>query len=320
MNGIENNVFYQEHESPIEFNMNNSMLYHPVQSQPVPQPTPHLAQTSLPHTIPHAHYNNSSPSFTVNSLKTRNRQQLNKLINDTSRLHQYMDSNEMLVPPPPPPPEPKSDCDWDKLEEAAQVIANVQHAFEMSDNEINEYNDDEQLGYHHINHTRGFHHQRSHVMQQRNPFPAIPNTNPSNQKPSIAQKILPHTDAQTIAILLQKQLEDIDNEIRLIKEEKQNTEMRAEELESRVNNLELNGDEVNTNFKSNSPVNSGRSTPSQTKSDLFKVSLAKSKDNYKSLTVIKILNITLLFVFLTLNSIWVPFRFKPSNKPTEARI
>ena len=65
--------------------------------------------------------------------------------------------------------------------------------------------------------------------------------------------VVPHTDAQTIAILLQKQLEDIDNEIRLIKEEKQSTEMRAEELESRVNGLdgELLADEMN----------SGRSTP-----------------------------------------------------------
>ena len=47
-------------------------------------------------------------------------------------------------------------------------------------------------------------------------------------------------DAQTIAFLLQKQLEDIDNEIRLIKEEKHSTELRTEELESRVNVLDLN--------------------------------------------------------------------------------
>ena len=36
------------------------------------------------------------------------------------------------------------DCYWDKLEEAAKVIANVQHSFEISDNEINDFNDDEQ--------------------------------------------------------------------------------------------------------------------------------------------------------------------------------
>jgi len=37
--------------------------------------------------------------------------------------------------------EQKSDeCNWDKLDEAAKVIANVQHAFEISDCEINELN------------------------------------------------------------------------------------------------------------------------------------------------------------------------------------
>lgn len=103
----------------------------------------------------------------------------------------------------------------------------------------------------------------------------------------MAQKIVPHTDAQTIAILLQKQLEDIDNEIRLIKEEKQNTELRAEELESRVNNLDLQQtDDLINNYANNSPQHSGRSTPSQTKSDLFKISLSKSNDKYKCLTVI----------------------------------
>ncbi len=108
----------------------------------------------------------------------------------------------------------------------------------------------------------------------------------------MAQKIVPHTDAQTIAILLQKQLEDIDNEIRLIKEEKQNTELRAEELENRVNNLDLHQSDdllINSTYNNNnnktSPQNSGRSTPSQTKSDLYKISLAKSNnDKYKCLT------------------------------------
>ena len=69
---------------------------------------------------------------------------------------------------------------------------------------------------------------------------------------------------------MQKQLEDIDNEIRLIKEEKQNTELRAEELENRVINLDLNDENYN----------SGRSTPSQSKSDLYKGTLSKSKESY----------------------------------------
>lgn len=115
-------------------------------------------------------------------------------------------------------------------------------------------------------------------------------------------------DAQTIAFLLQKQLEDIDNEIRLIKEEKQSTELRTEELESRVNVLDLSVSLTNhcdlnpspsssqmglimmkqqQKYNRHSPVNSGRSTPSQ-KSDMLKIPLNKStrlEDEFKSMTV-----------------------------------
>uniref|UniRef100_A0A0P4VRN5 SAM domain-containing protein n=1 Tax=Scylla olivacea TaxID=85551 RepID=A0A0P4VRN5_SCYOL len=69
-----------------------------------------------------------------------------------------------------------------------------------------------------------------------------------------------HQDTQTLVIMLQDQVEAIDNEIRLLEEEKQTTEARAEELEKCVGSVEhmmLRG----RSLERPSPPISGRSTP-----------------------------------------------------------
>nr|XP_041568908.1 liprin-alpha-3-like [Taeniopygia guttata] len=77
-------------------------------------------------------------------------------------------------------------------------------------------------------------------------------------------------DVQTLAVLLQEQLEAINKEIKLIQEEKENTELRAEELESRVGGgLEGTPPGGGSRFRGTPPPNlggpsppgSGRSTP-----------------------------------------------------------
>ena len=162
--------------------------------------------------------------------------------------------------------------DWDKFEEAANVIANVQQAFDLT-SEIdldlmdatsnNNNNSNCLLANNNESMLTGIN--RQHLNNH-----ASPNHTPP---PPLSQPIQQHTDAQTIAYLLQKQLDEINNELRLIKEEKENTELRAEELESRVNivntiennnNYAVDDEKLITknNFKYFSPPNSGRSTPS----------------------------------------------------------
>ncbi|KAK7479389.1 hypothetical protein BaRGS_00029381 [Batillaria attramentaria] len=117
--------------------------------------------------------------------------------------------------------------EWEKLQQA-HVLANVQQAFDTSDTEGTD--DNESL------------------------FGAVDLLSPSG-----------HTDAQTLALMLQEQLDAINNEIRLIQEEKESTEQRADELESRVGSGSL--DAIASRWRGGggyertSPPLSGRSTP-----------------------------------------------------------
>uniref|UniRef100_T1JE08 SAM domain-containing protein n=1 Tax=Strigamia maritima TaxID=126957 RepID=T1JE08_STRMM len=114
--------------------------------------------------------------------------------------------------------------EWEKLQQA-HVLANVQQAFDASDTECTTDDNDSLFG----------------TMDMLSPS---------------------HTDAQTLALMLQEQLDAINNEIRMIQEEKQNTEQRAEELESRVGSLETVGMMPRVHsFERASPPVSGRSTP-----------------------------------------------------------
>lgn len=127
--------------------------------------------------------------------------------------------------------------DWERAQQAS-VLANVAQAFE-SDVDVSDGDDDRETI-----------------------FSSVDLLSPSGQ-----------ADAQTLAMMLQEQLDAINKEIRLIQEEKENTEQRAEEIESRVGSGSLDN---NGRFRSmnsiplpfiggtlagSSPPGSGRSTP-----------------------------------------------------------
>lgn len=117
-----------------------------------------------------------------------------------------------------------SEHEWEKMQQA-HVLANVQQAFDVSSDAEGDDND--------------------------SLFSTADMLSPSG-----------HTDAQTLAMMLQEQLDAINNEIRLIQEEKQNTEARAEELESRVGSMEhMNLLARGRSIERQSPPVSGRSTP-----------------------------------------------------------
>ncbi|NWH15997.1 LIPA1 protein, partial [Grus americana] len=127
--------------------------------------------------------------------------------------------------------------DWERAQQAS-VLANVAQAFE-SDVDMSDVEDDRETI-----------------------FSSVDLLSPSGQ-----------ADAQTLAMMLQEQLDAINKEIRLIQEEKENTEQRAEEIESRVGSGSL---DAHGRFRSmssipppyasgslagSSPPGSGRSTP-----------------------------------------------------------
>ncbi|XP_013883990.1 liprin-alpha-1 [Austrofundulus limnaeus] len=88
--------------------------------------------------------------------------------------------------------------EWERMQQA-NVLANVAHAFE-SDMDVSDLEEDRETI-----------------------FSSVDLLSPAGQ-----------ADAQTLALMLQEQLDAINNEIRMIQEEKENTAIRADEIECRV--------------------------------------------------------------------------------------
>ncbi|MCI4379371.1 hypothetical protein PGIGA_G00227270 [Pangasianodon gigas] len=104
--------------------------------------------------------------------------------------------------------------EWERVQQA-NVLAKVAYAFE-SDMDVSDLEDDRETI-----------------------FSSVDLLSPAGQ-----------TDAQTLALMLQEQLDAINNEIRMIQEEKESTALRAEEIESRVGS----GESLGSRFRSMSSI------------------------------------------------------------------
>ncbi|GCB79444.1 hypothetical protein scyTo_0015979 [Scyliorhinus torazame] len=153
--------------------------------------------------------------------------------------------------------------EWERAQQA-NVLANVAQAFE-SDVDGSDIDDDD----------------------RETIFSSADVLSPSGQ-----------TDVQTLALMLQEQLEAINKEIRMIQEEKETTELRAEEIESRVGSGTLEGPQSGryrsapalahsvtaSTLASPSPPNSGHSTPRLTPHSPARESDRLSASNANSLS------------------------------------
>nr|XP_005987665.1 PREDICTED: liprin-alpha-4 isoform X3 [Latimeria chalumnae] len=134
----------------------------------------------------------------------------------------------------------RDEQDWEHAPQTT-VLSNMAHVFE-SDPEMSDVDDDD----------------------RETVFSSVDLLSPSG-----------HSDAQTLAMMLQEQLDAINEEIRMIQEEKESTELRAEEIENRVTSGSMDGlnlpqlrkrTSIPTSLTalslaSSSPPMSGRSTP-----------------------------------------------------------
>ncbi|XP_055770181.1 liprin-alpha-1-like isoform X11 [Salvelinus fontinalis] len=116
--------------------------------------------------------------------------------------------------------------EWERVQQA-NVLANVAQAFE-SDLDTSDLEDDE----------------------RETIFSSVDPLSPAGQ-----------ADAQTLALMLQEQLDAINNEIRMIQEEKENTAMLAEEIESRVGSGDSLGGSRFRSMSSIPPSSMGGSSP-----------------------------------------------------------